>query len=443
MAHRKPVESVDIKKPMPTLPTGTAADARKSPEERSGSVYTSTSGQILLSVEGGDSERGTVQVLLQQPFTLFLSFDYGNQLAQRITSELVAWFKPWNITAIRMDDRETVDFEKRISASIKTANLFVQVVTPGSSKREWLAKERHWAEQAHGKNKNKPSEFVFLLTEDISESWKPPSSLPSKPKVYRIPRDANRGLTAILRQATGLTSIGGISLPPFCRAESGVHLRLEELIELLHNYSDGYKKGLVAVYSDRQQPSARERLRGRMEQLAKVGGTVRMAGFTLSAYVLPPKRSGETMCGDVFQKALRHRSTRACLMLLDVKSLAAEERCSIESPDLGADAILYRDSMRVCKRFPIDDEKRVSVKFYKSPYIGLVLFDDLVFVEIYHLGTEGGSTTAEKGICGQAPYLVFRNQSDDNVCMYKLFSSHFDNLWRTLPARGGHGARST
>ena len=50
MARRKPVESVDIKKPMPTFPTGSAADARKSPEKRTGSVYTSTSGQILVSV---------------------------------------------------------------------------------------------------------------------------------------------------------------------------------------------------------------------------------------------------------------------------------------------------------------------------------------------------------------------------------------------------------
>ena len=50
-AERKPVESVDIIQPMPTLPTGPTTIARKSPEQRSGSLYASTSGQLLVSVE--------------------------------------------------------------------------------------------------------------------------------------------------------------------------------------------------------------------------------------------------------------------------------------------------------------------------------------------------------------------------------------------------------
>ena len=42
---------MDIKRPMPTPPTGPATDARMSPEKGGGSLYLSTSGHLLVSVE--------------------------------------------------------------------------------------------------------------------------------------------------------------------------------------------------------------------------------------------------------------------------------------------------------------------------------------------------------------------------------------------------------
>jgi len=51
LAQGKPVESVDIKRPMPTLPTGPATGARTPPEKDGGSLYMSTGGLLLVSVE--------------------------------------------------------------------------------------------------------------------------------------------------------------------------------------------------------------------------------------------------------------------------------------------------------------------------------------------------------------------------------------------------------
>jgi class 3 adenylate cyclase len=51
MAPRKPVESVDIKKPMPTLPTSSTTAARFLPEKRPGTLQVSTSGPLPMSAE--------------------------------------------------------------------------------------------------------------------------------------------------------------------------------------------------------------------------------------------------------------------------------------------------------------------------------------------------------------------------------------------------------
>ena len=61
---------------------------------------------------------------------------------------------------------------------------------------------------------------------------------------------------------------------------------------------------------------------------------------------------------------------------------------------------------------------------YQTPYVGMVLFDDIIFVEIYHLGNDG-EKSEEKTICGRVPVMVVRNESP----FYKLFSTHFERVW--------------
>lgn len=66
-------------------------------------------------------------------------------------------------------------------------------------------------------------------------------------------------------------------------------------------------------------------------------------------------------------------------------------------------------------------------KKYQTPYVGLVIFDDMLLVEIYHLGDDG-EEKLDKNICGRVPVLFIRA----GTSFYNLFKSHFEQVWKML-----------
>ena len=103
--------------------------------------------------------------------------------------------------------------------------------------------------------------------------------------------------------------------------------------------------------------------------------------------------------GGEFIKAVKDRGAKARLLLIDRNCRAAEERISIESPkdyDKGNrntinKAILFKDNAAVENFYRKEDffDGKVQLRFYNTPYAGVVIFRDLIFVEIYHLGHDG------------------------------------------------------
>lgn len=355
---------------------------------------------------------------------IFFSYEEGNQNSRDIVERVRKFFESWRVTChvVRehVSGQAPRDEIKRLI--LQESDVFLQVFGDDFKITEWMRTEVHWAETATRVEWPPAVLFTERTRHDARfRELKEPGTWP----MYQIddPEKARVFLTSMLVKLGRLgKNPGKIELPSWCRRESGI--QLDALEEFIRSFRGSHERGLKSVYTERAD-AVRKALLPRMERFEDKGGMVRMAGFTLKRFVHPEEELGE-----IFQRALEGKG-KARLLALDPMCSAAVERARIESPGrkhpqkslLGIDGKKVRDHYFPKKRARYLPET-LDYRYYKTPYVGLVVFDDEAFVELYHLGQQVG----DKGICGKVPVLLF-GRRDEEDCFYNLVSSHFDNLW--------------
>jgi hypothetical protein len=172
---------------------------------------------------------------------------------------------------------------------------------------------------------------------------------------------------------------------------------------------------------------------------------VKMLGFTLNRFVVPNKirrknkKNERTFdIGGAIKKAIEENGAKVRLLLLKRTCSAATERIKIESEgEPQENIILLNDSVEVENYWKDTlSEKGIELKYYETPYAGMVIFDDEAFIELYHLG----SKIKDQNICGHVPILKVK-KLDEEEALYEMFESHFENVWEaaTKPGLPGSG----
>ena len=359
---------------------------------------------------------------------IFISFNERDAKSESIAVDLEKFFQLWGRQCdLILHKRSMANIRDTIRKGVDESKLMLQLFTKNSSPTPWMEQEFDWFRENNGRNAVK-----YLFTEDTDKADPYQRNLQAEAKKGKIAYvkiddaiEADRFLSSILFDKNyACPGSGKIVLPPFCQqTKRSDEISLQELEEFIKNFRHASNRGLVSVYPNKDEPKVR--IESRIESM-KEGELVRMIGFTLHRYVHPENKKG---LGKIFVEAIQ-RGVEAKLLILKRSCSAAKERMRIESDALNEDdyanAILSKDNIAVSEYFLKENEfaDKVEIRYYKTPYVGMVLFDDVIFVEIYHLGDDN-KEIEELTICGRVPVLVVRNNSP----FYNIFSSHFDRVW--------------
>ncbi|MBI4825208.1 MAG: toll/interleukin-1 receptor domain-containing protein [Nitrospirae bacterium] len=365
---------------------------------------------------------------------VFISFHEENNKSAYIADELKKFFTDWKVIHHIVKDKITIKNPgKIILESIRASDCFLQIFTD-SSRSEWMKKEWAWAKDQ--KMERDGAFNIIVLTtsycdknEDFTKEIKN-----IKKAGYRVERideedKARNILSGILVNYKKLLKDqhGKIELPDFCKTQAEKEqIELGHVGEFIMNFIGAYKRGLKSVYPDRK--SIINLLEKRLRRLRNDGGEVKMLGLALRRYTIPSEdevKEDEGNVGQLFWDAINDESNRsnARLLLLKLECDSAKERIKIESPDAMTEdeSRLFKASKKVQQKYV--GHRNVKIGYYYTPYVGMVIFEDEAYVELYHLGTQ----IKDKAICGHVPIMLIKKNPDEGL--YELFDSHFENVW--------------
>lgn len=368
---------------------------------------------------------------------IFISYKEGDNRSEKIVDQLTNFFNAWEkIESVPVAKTETTDPpEEVIEKKLNKATYLIQILNNEEGTSKWMLKEWKKAESLSfaAKRYKDPKGIrkpIALYTNRLdlhsrsNQFIKEAGASGNRRTINIDKQNPSPTLIGILVE-TGRLPVkhGEITVPDFCKKPHDLdEVNLKALIDFIENFRYAQNRGLVSVYPDNK--ASLERLKPRLKNIKK-NETIRMVGFTLNRYVHPDNEKG---IGNIFYSAIKKEGVKAQLLLLNPYCSAAKERMKIESNvDIDRDgsiedAILFKHNRGVAKYY--SNNGHVDIKYYKTPYVGMVLFDDIIFVELYHLGHDGESKK-EKTICGRVPVLVIKKPSP----FYNLFDSHFANLW--------------
>lgn len=378
---------------------------------------------------------------MNQP-CVFLSFEHNNPKSEPTMSELRKFFSEWGCRVEVARNEPRVDpVEKAVCKMIGQCDYFLQILTD-TTQSEWMKKEWLAAETCSAFHQ-RPRRVYLAYTEDAKrnrasaklihelEQHELPHVVPFQIDNEESARPILEGLLVELERLDPVAH-GKIELPACnCASDEAETKDYRGMVRALEGFVDSFQKamqlGLEQIEVDRDQ--AQSRLRSRFENAQDE--KIKMLGFTLRRYVDPEHDSG---LGGKLQQAMDSRRVKLDLLLLDPHCDAARQRIAIESPKARhEESLLVKDSTLVTTYLSARSDK-VTWKYYRHPYVGLVIFSDLLFVECYHLSKNVGAD----GICGQVPIMVARRGS----FFYRLFESHFQSVW-DAPEASDFSARQT
>ena len=388
----------------------------------------------------------------QTPDAIFISFHEGIPESLDIAHQLQEFFKGWGREcSLVMSQKKKAPPEKTIHEELMRTSIFLQLFTVDPEPSDWMKEEMSLFGYEIGRRNPSPHRgdvVKYLYTQDTVNALETDGgpdrfshfrSIQTQTKEGRLhlvridqPEDAQRLLSAILfEDRYPGKDFGDIVLPECCRQDTALDYKLQDLRTFLGNFVDAYERGLKGVFAVREK--AQRQIEAALHSL-KPKEMARMIGFTLRSYVDPDK--GGT--GRAFEAAMG-RGAEARLLLLNPNSQAGRQRMAIESPGVPSNkTTLCQDSQEVAKKYAGDEWKeKVKIRYYSTPYFGMVLFPDRAFVEIYHLGHDGEKEEEGKGelICGRVPIMVLQKGTP----FYRLFASHFDSIWHMSRARKTQG----
>ncbi|MCX5886333.1 MAG: hypothetical protein NT096_10565 [Proteobacteria bacterium] len=365
---------------------------------------------------------------------IFISYHEGIPESRKIAVELEQFFKKWGHRCkLIIHSRTTKVTEDAIMEELGKSTWLLQLFTTDPESSKWMERERLWFEGKHHGKLNLKDAIKVLFTKDTPREDSSFNNLNAQAELGKLhliqiddPDQAQKTLSSIVfDKYFEDDQIGDIVLPECCRKPPDPdEIQLQALELFINNFRQANRRGLVSVYPDKWRTL--DQIKSHLEQLNN-GDSVRMMGFTLHRYVVSDvKKEGGT--GKYFKAAI-NRGATARLLLLDQNCPAAIERVKIENPEKDfPNTVFYNDSVEVNNSYK-EEKYRDCVlrKFYKTPYVGLVLFKDEIFVELYHLGHDGEKDKSgmKETICGRVPVLVIKKDSP----FYKLFDSHFERVW--------------
>lgn len=369
---------------------------------------------------------------------VFISFHDEITESIKIAQELERFFKQWgHYCELVRHTKTTTVTERKIKDNLRACRWFLQLFTTDPSPSDWMNRERRWFEGMYDEKLDLKDVVKFLYTADSRRKGKEFQKIKAQAdegKIDFIQIDsedkAKNVLPAILFDGyLGKDQIGDVVLPECCRKPIDPNeIQLKALEDFIGNFRHANTRGLVSVLPDKWKTL--EPLKSQFQQ-AKEGDEIRMIGFTLNRYVFSEDEDREAATGAYFKSAIERGGT-ARLLLLDQNFHAAKERVKIESPgEYFKNTVFYNDSVEVNNFYKQGQyTQKVKIKYYKTPYVGMVLFRDRIFVELYHLGHDGekDEKAKKRTICGRVPVLVIKKDSP----FYKLFDSHFERIWEKL-----------
>lgn len=373
---------------------------------------------------------------LQTRNKLFISYHEKESDSMNIAKQLENFFGlgGWGLDCQLVKYSEKTQPPRDIIRRNLAESLYlIQLFSTQPATSNWMRTEWDMYEALH-KDKEDYKEPIIFYTKRTDRNHSSFNSIKVREesgylKVVQIddPEAAHDILIAILKEINIINDPerkrkGKIELPEFCRARV-----IQELIEVsevgkfIENFYEANRRGLECVYPDRK--AAMEWVRAKFNALHGEE-MIRMAGFTLKRYVHPEykDRNGEEGVGSEFVSAI-NRGVKAELLLLNPDCQAARRRAVIESPGKSFENTLFFEDYDAVRKYykEHDFQGRVQVELYEEPYVGLVIFENEIYIELYHTGDE----LADPNICGHVPILVARNGS----IYYREFMSHFTNHW--------------
>jgi len=353
---------------------------------------------------------------------MFISYKESDNESINIAKQLRIYLEPWGIECVIIKNKSYEgenDVKKIIFAELGRSNYFLQILA-SMPRSDYMQIEWETAQAQYNLGLIKKP---IVLHTDIVDNF-------GRGCDYHATRIGDEdGIQALLK---GMLKHKFYMQPrklylPECfrrkkRDERIVFNNIDELLKYLENFKDVHDRGLERIYPSSK--SIIERIENKFIELSKQPKKeVRLLGFTLKRFVIPDE---DKPIGKAFKAAIDEGAT-AKLLLLDRECQAARERTSIESPDKPhKDSLLVTDNQKVVREYTHDEYKgKVDIRYYETPYFGMVLFEDEAFVETYNLGTEISGESLKEGFCGKVPIMLIRRGCD----LYPLFESHFENVW--------------
>lgn len=363
---------------------------------------------------------------------IFISYKHDEERSFNIANQLSSFFNEWERITCRLIENEesTVPASDLISQKLEDADYLIQIINKRNGPSVWMKTEWDAAGTMAGLTKEKMHKPIAFYTNivnlnDNNCEYLKTALTTQKNKIINIDTQ-NAGPTIIgILVETGRLSPkhGGVTVPDFCLKHNDPdEIALKALYEFIGNFHHAHKRGLLGVYPNKDK--AMERLAPMLEKIAD-GDTIKMIGFTLHRFVHPDHNDG---IGKSFLKAIEKENVKAQLLIINPDCSAAQERMKVESKIIDGnytEAILSIDSKDVVSYYKHEKfNNKVEIKYYRTPYSGIVILDDILFLECYHLGHDGIEDDG-KTICGRVPVMFFKKGSP----FYELYNSHFTRLW--------------
>lgn len=359
---------------------------------------------------------------------VFLSYHEENVKSAEIVKQLGEFLKNWEIECFVMKWEEQTDPPKeKINKALAVSDYLLQLFTDWPKASKWMKIEWEAANSflyAKEKRMHRP---IVLFTDETNVASR---------SFGEIKRERDKGTILAVRVNEAIPTLyglmvecgifkkqhGEIVFPMCCRpGPTPEKIELGHVGHFIQNFSEANRRGLECIYPDRS--AAMEVLKNKFGSLRK-GEKIRMLGVTLNRYVYPNNPKG---IGKTFEATIK-RGVRAYILILDPKCQAAKERADIESLGIAyKESLFFVDNQAVKSYYANSNfRNKVEITTYNSPYVGLVLFKDEVYIELYHIAEE----LRDANLCGHVPVLVARKDS----IYYQLFNSHFESLWpKSIP----------
>jgi len=330
---------------------------------------------------------------------------------------------------------------------LKESGYFLWIIEKDEIPTFWMQKEWEWFEEEHEGDfakKSSPRAIFCPDYTDIADQFKRNSSkkimeigdeISSANIECNIKRsECQSGLIRLMKYYEVIRKEHGeIVFPEFC--SSSPKIDASEIGEMFEGFAKAIQQGLIKVYPDKNM--AMQQIAENFRSLTR-NSQMKMLGFTLRRYIDGTENNFRAL----FKTAIEKKDCRLQILTLNPKCTAAVERMHIESPkefekdkSRGSKTVFFKDRKAVVE-YCVENgwymgkgqKNKVEMKTYHTPYIGLVIFDEEIFIEIYHLGNNGErmEQTEERTICGRVPVFVVRRDTP----FYKLFNSHFDTVWK-------------